>query len=173
MSKILEKENEYKDYINEHIKTVKLVWSQFKKVAAEKLTYDQEQLIDRLIIDHDKSKFDAQEFYGYRQYFYPCEKAIVDESEFDISWNHHQNNNPHHWEYWIMYDGGKNTVLPMRETDIIEMLCDWTAMSIKFGNTPSRWFYSHEKSLRLHTNTYDDVKYYLPYFDKIYEALKG
>jgi hypothetical protein len=47
---------------------------------------------------------------------------------------HHQNANPHHWEYWLTRSGngvktGRGVVLKMPEKYVREMVADWMAAS--------------------------------------------
>lgn len=82
----------------------------------------------RLLI-HDLSKFMPSEFLPYQRQF------VGDKSDpegFAVAWLHHQNSNPHHWEYWITRSdhskGGSGAVdncLPMPETYVREMVADW------------------------------------------------
>ncbi len=90
----------------------------------------------RLII-HDLSKFGRHEFPFYQQQFFG-DKG--DPKGFAAAWLHHQNYNPHHWEYWQTrsdhsHGGSKaNTFgyLEMPETYIREMVADWMGASMAY-----------------------------------------
>ncbi len=74
----------------------------------------------RLLI-HDWSKLTPTEYMGYYKKF-----QKQDDSEFAAAWLHHQNTNPHHWEYWISRSGpnaGKPMDMPMWA--VREMVADW------------------------------------------------
>jgi hypothetical protein len=51
---------------------------------------------------------------------------------------------------------------------IIEMLCDWTAMSVAFKNMPSIWFDANKEKMVLHHDTFQAILHWLPLFDGVY-----
>lgn len=156
----------YTIYINEHINNVKYIW---KKVEKSLKIYDQSKIltINNLIETHDKSKFNDNEFKGYCQYFYPTEDYEKREKCFQYSWNVHQKKNPHHWEYWIIYENGKNVVLDMDYIYIVEMLCDWSAMSMKFKDLPLEFYNKNKDKMLLHKDTKSCIERLLPKFNSI------
>lgn len=125
------KVKEYEDYINEHISNVKVAYMQYGDKLCKALNISPIVLL-RNVNAHDKSKWSEEEFDAYRQYFHPCSDETPNKEWFNMGWVHHQNNNPHHPEYWIdRSDDGK--ILTMPPVYIAEMLLDWQAMKIKFG----------------------------------------
>lgn len=83
----------------------------------------------RLVI-HDWTKFLPCEYFAYqRQFFGKSDRP----HEFISAWLHHQNANPHHWEYWIPRSGHSkcnppypnNQPIDMPEWAIREMIADW------------------------------------------------
>lgn len=79
------------------------------------------------LIKHDWSKFTPSEWFGYARHFYggdyptehwcntigvpfvganPLTKERV-AAEFDRAWLHHQQANPHHWQYWLVIDSAR------------------------------------------------------------------
>ena len=88
------------------------------------------ELMERAFI-HDISKvsiaeFHAQDAFGsYSKYSESKDKNFTeDEQKFlRIHWS----NNRHHPEYWT-------DVNDMEEIDVVEMVCDWHARSVEFGN---------------------------------------
>lgn len=119
--------------------------------------FDKCEEIDRILnekIDkHDMSKYSDMEFDGYRIKFFPTsvESEIINHNstaadivkeEFQEAWIHHQQVNSHHphfylWNVWDSEDGRfilqkemlSEPSRDMRITDILEMICDWAAMS--------------------------------------------
>lgn len=79
----------------------------------------------RLLI-HDWSKFTPTEFRGYVRQFYG-DKG--DARAWRRAWLHHQNSNPHHWEYWIVRGPNSFTALVMPDWAVREMVADWMAMA--------------------------------------------
>ena len=121
------------------------------------------------IENHDASKFSDDEFYGYRAYFDPTdkEKEMMNdndyykkvEDDFEEAWKHHYTHNPHHPLFWKLtdieeYDRGIPSVYTVREfmkdpedmtlVEILHMICDWNAMSIKFNSKVITWYLSDE-----------------------------
>jgi len=120
--------------------------------------------IDHSIKHHDLSKYSAQEFTQYRNSFYPCAEEDVDKDAFDEAWRHHYETNPHHWEYWVNDDGtfkyvgcedySKITVGKRREYETIyagyvEMVCDWTAMGYKFGDSALSYYEKNKAKIKI------------------------
>lgn len=83
----------------------------------------------RLVI-HDWTKFMPSELPHYQKQFFG---KADDPAGFMRCWIHHQNSNPHHWEYWIPRTGHSrcdppfkdNTPVPMPEWAVREMVADW------------------------------------------------
>lgn len=173
-----DKNKEYKAYINEHVNGVIAVW----KAVRSSLDLDRidEYLLNARLTKHDESKRLFKEFDGYRQRFYPDDEDRGDahawersEAAFQMARNHHQKANDHHWEYWcLISDKGVLVPLPMTRFALIEMLCDWTAMSVKFNNVPSEWFLENKHNMLLHPDTERDIMTYLDKFDRAYNKLK-
>ena len=154
------KEQEYLDYINEHIKLVKkafvLYFAPLMKINnVSTLISDQElrqAIVDlaKIIDTHDASKFGDAEFDGYRAKYYPTTKELagddaykgaVDE-RYEECWKHHYQTNDHHPKYWVNPDSGIARDMSLRA--IVEMICDWEAMSLKFGNDCIKWYESED-----------------------------
>ena len=177
--KILEagtdKEREYLEYIDKHIKTVQSVWLALQNRLKGCYWLDDCYYftINDRIERHDQSKYDSCEFGGYRQFFYPENENEKKSIAFNHACNHHQKSNDHHWEYWLLIDsnGKKVEALKMEFPSIIEMLCDWTAMSVKFKNMPSIWFNDNKEKMVLHPGTIQTILHWLPLFDDVYNQM--
>lgn len=132
---LYKKRLEYRDYIDEHILNVKKAWNIVKTVCdyilIDELGYISVscEIIESNIIMHDRSKYGLEEFEPYRKYFYPISKNEKEKckNEFDKAWVHHYMNNPHHWDYWWAI----KSKMPIQF--VVEMICDWIAMGIKFN----------------------------------------
>jgi len=165
---------EYFDYIKDHISKVRKVWVVFRlrkdtnSLLADDFFFSQ---VDYLVNTHDDSKFSQYEFFGYRQKFYPYDKEEINEGYFLSAWNKHQKLNPHHWEYWVMPNKGELVPLRMSIEYILEMLMDWTAMSLVFKNTPSEWYFKNRANMILHEGTSSFVEKWISVFDEIYTGL--
>ena len=118
----------------------------------------------RLII-HDWTKFLPAELPHYQRQFFG---KADDPAGFIRCWLHHQNTNPHHWEYWIPRTGHNRCTPPypdseplaMPEWAVREMVADWMGASRAYtGNWPSKghwpWFEVNWPKIapRLHAHT--------------------
>lgn len=151
-SQLIGKNQEYLEYISEHIENVKSAYRFLFSNPAIRLEidgYTQEQLIklyDSLeedILNHDQSKYSNEEFYAYRIKFFPTDyeghKMETDEEfskevdeNFEEAWKHHYENNDHHPKFW------KGEEMSLKA--ILHMICDWEAMSKKFGGSVIKWY---------------------------------
>lgn len=148
------KEDEYTEYIDNHISNVKKAFKKYvSKINDDFIKTHLEELEDR-INHHDESKFSDEEFEAYRANYYPIsdEEKSNNEANFQAAWFHHYNNNPHHYQYWLdsnckldydKYDSDKVKL------SYIEMLCDQLAMSMYFNNRADEWYLSNKDNMTL------------------------
>ena len=111
---------------------------------------------------HDLSKFLPCEFIPYARKFYgrkwlPKEKYHGDarnnvpykftqmgvDEDFEKAWQHHKDNNKHHWNYW------RERGLVMPNKYIKQMVCDWKAMGRRFGSTAQEYYLKNRKLIKL------------------------
>lgn len=151
------KEIEYKEYIQNHQLNVARAWAKIKEnrdcmnVFLKYINTTEDALIEsvnEMVRNHDASKFSKEEFDPYRKNFYPMSP---DEKEsnlkaFDKAWEHHYTNNLHHWDWW--YKTGQADAMPLLY--VIEMICDWLAMSFHFGNSAKEWYENEKKKNTIH-----------------------
>lgn len=174
----------YFNYINEHIENVKNAYYKIKNILIRKNTsLNNESLIstleylDKIIQFHDSSKYEDAEFDAYRRKFYPTSLEKKDnenedimkevDENFELAWQHHYKNNNHHPKHWVDIEDGK-PISDMKKHDmdfscIIEMICDWEAMSMKFHGNTIDWFLHKSKDERecMTTNTLKNTEYLL------------
>ena len=112
---------------------------------------------------HDLSKFTRSELPHYNRQFFG-DKG--DPQGFAKAWLHHQNRNPHHWEYWITRSdhshGGSGAVdgcLPMPARYIREMVADWMGASKAYTGSwwMQDWLEKNLGKMRLHPTTKDSL----------------
>ena len=119
------------------------------------------------LIIHDWSKFTPAEAPHYgRQFFGPADDPIG----FSMAWLHHQNLNPHHWEYWIPRTGHNRggyqdgEPLPMPERYVREMVADWLGASRAYeGSYPEnilrwKWLNDNWDKIIIHSETRDKLR---------------
>lgn len=142
------KETEYKQYVDEHVNNVNKAWEEMKNknmiidfICAESQTSRSILLptVDALILSHDRSKYGADEWEPYRIHFYSVNniEKQSSEAEFERAWEHHYTCNMHHPEHW------KDNLDKMPMIYIVEMCCDWIAMSMKFGGNAYEWYHKN------------------------------
>ena len=131
---------------NKHIELLK---KQAQKILKSDIVKDRKKFISRIDV-HDKSKFEPPELepYLYITWKYKCERDNIPfsvpkniEEMMHEATEHHVKNNPHHPEFWSTQKGSfintndrdKPSVLvdasKMDDEAIIEMVCDWKAVS--------------------------------------------
>ncbi len=116
----------------------------------------------RLIL-HDWTKLTPTELPHYQRQFFG---KADDPKGFINCWIHHQNHNPHHWEYWIPRTGHNrctplfpdNEPVPMPEGIVREMVADWMGASRAYeGQWPSKnkwlWYSTNRHKIRVHPDT--------------------
>jgi len=119
---------------------------------------------------HDISKFSPSELPHYGKQFFG---SADDPDSFIRAWIHHQNHNPHHWEYWIPRTGHNRCTPPfpdnkpvaMPEWAVREMVADWFGASRAYnGKWPEslsdwEWYNMAYDSIakRLHPETKQKV----------------
>lgn len=149
MKEKIQKFRDYLDYIEEHYDNVQKAW----KLVNEKckgqcfpFMYDDHLWfsLDAMIKKHDMSKLSEEEFTQYRQFFYPCVGEVKNKELLNKGWEHHKKNNAHHWETWTNGERGK-----IQELNLVENICDWIAMSFKFGDTAKDYYEENKDDIKL------------------------
>lgn len=156
----------YLAYIENHVSNVYKVYQQIKGDLKSiiTLTDDEWKTLEHNILEHDASKYSDEEFEPYRAHFYPVDEDEKKSSEeaFEEAWKHHYSVNPHHWNYWLTNaEGNPGNVLEMDKIYLIEMICDWMAMSLVKGGTAKSYYEEHRWGISLHLNTREDLEYLL------------
>lgn len=128
----------YRERTEKHMENVRSVFislfdNQKIKEYFEDMGIHHEQMWSR-ISEHDISKFAMEEMLGYilmtekygRKVGYKFSKE--DDEIMSRAWDHHKSINKHHPEFF-------ESLNDMTYEDIIEMVCDWGAMSLEFGDS--------------------------------------
>lgn len=176
MIKLIEyPEYKYDSYLETHIQGVvdslHMVEPELRKYLLDdgQLPYEVDYKLNSLkerVQTHDSSKYLANEYKPYVDYFYGNEKTPEVVERFDLAWNHHQKRNPHHWQYWLLIrDEGDVVPLPMQFEYVVEMLCDWHSFSRKNSDsTAYNWYNQNKDSMKLHQDTIELVEHMLEWF---------
>lgn len=159
----MNKIQEYRDYINEHILNVKLAFKVYGELICNELGLQLQEIANQ-VDEHDESKWSHEEFDLYRIKFFPePDEPKISDQEFNIAWLHHIHYNPHHPEHWVYYNEESNriTVYDMPDNYIAEMIFDWIAMSYKFNNKVYDWYEKEGKDKLFTSSTRRKVEYLL------------
>lgn len=158
----------YHKYLAEHIANVMKGYEWIEENAPELLEGTTPNLYND-ICNHDASKYDDIEYDAYNEYFYGDKKTPEVEYNFDVAWNHHQKNNPHHWQYWVVLkDSGDIIPLDMDYESILHMICDWWAFSWKSGNLTEifDWYEKNKANQTMSDKTRDILEQTLDHIKK-------
>lgn len=165
----------YLKYVLEHKKNVFIECIKIAKMHTGKLRV-------KLFIHaftHDLSKLLPCEFIPYSKYFYSdknckrCKDYLncnynqiglgsgnfakqctnFEDDKFNKAWEHHYNNNKHHWNYWI----GKN----MPYLYQMQMIADWKGMARKFGDTAQEFYLKNYHKMDMTYATRLDIEMHL------------
>ena len=153
--------NDYMEYLSEHKKAVIKAFDWFVTNMDTVFYHDGKDYladVEMNVLSHDSSKYRDIEFYPYEEYFYG---DGANQDEFDKAWLNHIQNNPHHWQYWILFeDEGKTKVLDMDYPYIIEMICDWWSFSLRQDKPFEifNWYQEHAEKMKLSYKTRNIVE---------------
>lgn len=166
----------YDEYIKEHKENVQKGFEWLKTNLPEVMPSDMFEmsvLENAIIPEHDKSKYDKEEYDAYDAYFYGGNRSYQVVQDFNKAWLHHIHKNPHHWQHWILINddpGEGEIILDMPDVYIIEMICDWWAFSWKAGKLGEifEWYNTHKDYMKLSDYTRKKV---MDILEKIYYKL--
>lgn len=116
---------------------------------------------------HDWTKFTPIEWGPYVKRFYGPKPPVLgktgylhrigDDMAFDRAWDHHWQNNPHHWQHWVKDDPAHNYHFPpeeMPETYVREMVADWKGAGLAQGKPDLKgWYQANKDKMILHPKT--------------------
>ena len=152
-----EMRDSYDMYLDEHIGGVKQAFNWLYNNLPEIFEGYDADYIGTVVAKHDQSKYEDEEYFAYCEYFYGNNKNNTEVlRDFDFAWLHHQHNNPHHWQHWLLReDDGDNKALEMPFEYVVEMIADHWSFSWRSGNLYEifDWYKKNKSKMLLHTNT--------------------
>ena len=167
---------EYNEYLKNHIgnvqKGAEFFVNYFPEILYDGNSYIGYELL-KICSEHDKSKYDEEEYGAYDNYFYGNKSKKV-EDEFNLAWLRHIHKNPHHWQHWVLMEDDPETnsfiCIEMPNKYIFEMICDWWSFSWQKGKLDEifEWYKNHKDTIKLHENTRTKVEFIL---NKLYDFL--
>lgn len=153
--------DDYDEYLKQHISNVQVGFDWLVKNLPNLFEMYDADALGAIVANHDASKTSDEEYYAYAEYFYSEERTQEVKDDFDLAWLHHQHNNPHHWQHWLLReDDGGLKALQMPYECIIEMICDWWAFSWVKGDLYEifSWYKSNKPKIQLHELTQQTVE---------------
>lgn len=151
---------EYDIYLREHIRNVAkgLDWL---RTNLPDILMESENLgvnYDLQFSEHDKSKWDREEYFAYDEYFYGHNKSAKVVQNFNKAWLRHIHHNPHHWQHWVLINDEEAegvTCIEMPYCYVIEMICDWWSFSWSKGDLSEifSWWEKHSDHIKFHPKT--------------------
>lgn len=164
----------YKERTEKHVENVHMIYDMLfddVKISEylEDLGINRDNLWNTQIRTHDSSKFGIEEMLGYilmtekygRKVGYKFSKE--DDNIMAKAWDHHKSVNRHHPEFF-------EDVEQMKQADLLEMCCDWGAMSYEFGDSVVDFM--NKKAFVKYPFTTDQKGFIIQVCEKIDELLK-
>lgn len=159
---------QYQSYLETHIANVQRAWEEVFKPLFLRGSTKQFEDISEAIKNHDESKYWEAEWEGYLDHFYEgsgkSQKEI--DMNFKYAWLHHQHNNPHHWQYWLLKEDDSDDIeaLDMPLEQVICMLCDWHSFRyVDDSITTEQWYKDNRSNMILSENTERLIEQYIKY----------
>ena len=143
-----EASNKYLEYLEGHIGNVKEAFNLFCTLDIPFIKENEKELA-HIMEEHDLSKYDEPEWTAYIHHFYPtCNEDSLKTEEFEQACRHHIQNNPHHWDYWVI-DGKLMDDIDEHEYKLycVERCADWAAMGIQNNNSPLEWYLANKENI--------------------------
>ena len=155
----------YDNYIKRHTDHVFMAFKWLEDNLPE--IFDDEEFLSecrhQCEFNHDQSKYEKDEYEAYDAYFYGKNKSYEVVQNFNRAWLTHIHRNPHHWQYWILFNDDPDKgeiILDMPNNYIIEMICDWWSFSWVEGNLKEifAWYDKHSEYMKLSEKTRKKVE---------------
>ena len=150
----------YNTYLQHHVINVARGVKWFEENLPLRLEQPQHVDVDKIIYEHDESKYDPEEYSAYDAYFYGRDKVgVMKASEnFNRAWLRHIHKNPHHWQHWVLINDDPKlgeTCIEIPYQYVMEMICDWWSFGWKDNNPYEifRWYEDHKAHMKLHPDT--------------------
>ena len=177
-----EAEKEYNKYLEGHIQNVNDALELLNTLDIDYVKDNIDKLRD-ICKEHDKSKYDEEEYIPYLHHFYPTTEEEADmQEEFDAAVMRHVRNNKHHWNYkdWVDDDNNLRDDFDDEEYKLytIERICDWLSMGYQHEEeTPYGWWDDNREGIVMPdyaVDMVDEILHKVPDDYKLsYQAVRG
>lgn len=148
MKTIETQEKEYEKYLKTHKEGVEKAWKLLKLVSTFTLEWTKSATViaqmETNIKLHDQSKYSAEEYTQYRNWFYPADGEDRNKEAFNLAWENHKKHNLHHWEAMVGMPYNENKICYT-----IEMICDWMSMANMFNEKVDSYYNKMKDKIQL------------------------
>lgn len=171
----------YDRYLQQHRTNVKKGFDWIRDYLPELLKGEETKNYDcewQIGFNHDYSKIQQDEYEAYDAYFYGGNKSYKVVHDFKKAWLLHIHRNPHHWQYWILFNDDPDEgmlIMDMPDNYIIEMICDWWAFSWMAGDLFGifEWYDERKDYIKISIKTRQKVEGILYQMREKLEELKN
>lgn len=150
-----EAEKQYEEYLTGHIGNVQKAMELIIKHCDDN-EFIQEHTTELTAIakEHDKSKYDKEEYEPYLHHFYPTNPDEENRGEeFEMACKHHILNNKHHWDYWLDHETLELPDIPEEAAEYkmfcVERVCDWLAMTAQHNEEKDYWYSQNRPFMKM------------------------
>ena len=122
----------YDQYLAQHRANVSEAFYWIRDNLPELIDDEFEYYEHQICYAHDYSKNKPEEYAAYDAYFYGHNRSYAVVQDFKTAWLRHIHQNPHHWQYWILFNDEPGEGCELMEIPycyILEMICDWWSFS--------------------------------------------
>ena len=162
-------------HLEQHLRNIERAWNYLQDALKNDKIWDEVDIysVMHYLEEHDLSKCNAEEFVPYAEFFHGThgknfsadkygnssfakERHDKVVNTFKAAWEHHKDNNPHHWQNWTAKDGKE----PRCEllVHLICMIVDWIAMSYQMGDTAEEYYVKNKDWILLPEWAHDEVQ---------------
>jgi hypothetical protein len=150
--------DDYNEYLRGHIGNTEKAFNWLIENIPELFSEFDVDYLGAQVSMHDISKYSDYEYNAYCEYFYGDSKTGEVKENFDYAWLHHQHNNPHHWQHWLLQNDDPEIglrILDMPYVFIIECICDWWSFSWKENKLDEifNWYEKNKEGIILSDKT--------------------
>ena len=104
---------EYDEYLKEHCANVRKGFYWIRRSLPEILIDIPGVDYELMILLHDDTKYNNDEYYAYDEYFYGPKKKDS-EKKMRYAFQNHIHQNPHHWQHWVhLTDDGRPSIIAL------------------------------------------------------------
>jgi hypothetical protein len=159
------------DQVDSHLLKVVEVWNDFKKENYPKNEEDSLiRLVEEEISKNSFLKYLGNDDIALKEWIGPPDG---EKTRFNKAWGLLKKKNNKFWENFIILDIDSNRkTLLLSTIDVVYILCNWVALGLSSGISPTKWFKENKKKTNLHKASIEIIEIFLPRFEKVFDKKK-